>query len=594
VTWFRLSACIGVASALVGAGVALAVLSDDETASGTISAAGFFPSPSPSPTPRHMVQPSYAGVDLDPAGNSCGNIGTVESATGMPVNTPTVIDVVVFGVPDGPSGIEDGGGIFGTGFEFKWSPAASLRVTNAFGGSGEVLHLCSGTGYLPLEVFDTVPDTDGSFRVDTVDLSGNEESGSGRLASITVECLGTGTVTVDLTDTSIGGGQKVGITGDSGNFTYNPQNAANADGGTIFCGSLGTPTPDPPGTPTPTPGPGERVVYAGVDLINDDNECNSLGETDRVRGGIALNNPFSIDVVVKDVPVGSGGADGGGLYGTGFEMLYDNSRLRIIEAAGGDGEVLHLCPSGTPFVVMDSLPDSDGEFRFDSVDLSTTEESGDGRLATITLECIAEGDANIDFTDTSTGGNDTIGVLADTGSRVYAVLEEGTGVIGCGTSVETATPTPVVTQAATPTPTATPTTTAPTASPTRAPTESPLQSLSATPAPSRLPTPTVTPTPTPTPLPTPTPTVDEASSTPVATPGPSAAVVPADYDCSGHVDQADALALLLMLAGLESSNCLEAATYLRGDVNCDGHVDVRDVLRLLRLIAGIEAMPEDC
>jgi hypothetical protein len=49
-----------------------------------------------------------------------------------------------------------------------------------------------------------------------------------------------------------------------------------------------------------------------------------------------------------------------------------------------------------------------------------------------------------------------------------------------------------------------------------------------------------------------------------------------------------------MRAGLESSNCLEAATYLRGDVNCDGHVDVRDVLRLLRLIAGIEAMPEDC
>jgi hypothetical protein len=282
------------------------------------------------------------------------------------------------------------------------------------------------------------------------------------------------------------------------------------------------------------------VDYAGVDLFGFDNTCNSLGTTDTVRSNVPLNQPFTIDIIVKGVPEGAGTADGGGIYGTGFEFIFDESLLRVTGASGGANNVLQLCASpSVPFEFNDTLPDTDGSFRFDSVDLSPNEESGDGRLASLTLECIAQGTASLDFTDTSTGGNDTIAVTGDSGGVLYTVATEGTGQIGCNTDLG------------------------------------------------------VTPPPTPTPCTTNCPT---ASPTPTAPPG-TERLWP-DVNCDESIDPVDGLGVLRHDAGLsvnQEPGCpavgeavtVDGTERQWGDGNCDGEVNPVDGLAILRFDAGL-------
>ena len=205
------------------------------------------------------------------------------------------------------------------------------------------------------------------------------------------------------------------------------------------------------------------VAFAGVDMFGFDNACNSLGATDSVRGNVPLNQPFVIDVVVRGVPVGPGtdpsNPDGGGIYGTGFEFTWEPANaLRVTGRSGGANNVLHLCSAGaSPFETTDPTPDTDGSFRVDSTDLGglvSGEEDGDGRLFSITVECLAQGTVNIDLTDSFTGGGDTLGVFGDSGSTLYTVAQEGTGQIGCDTDLGvTPPPTPTPCQTNCPTPT---------------------------------------------------------------------------------------------------------------------------------------------
>jgi hypothetical protein len=74
--------------------------------------------------------------------------------------------------------------------------------------------------YVHFGLTDGVPDTDGSFRVDTTDLSGVEESGSGRVTALQIECVAEGQSPLTLTDTSTGGGVNMGVAGDSGALVY--------------------------------------------------------------------------------------------------------------------------------------------------------------------------------------------------------------------------------------------------------------------------------------------------------------------------------------------------------------------------------------
>ena len=223
----------------------------------------------------------FTAVDVNPAGNTGEIAGPIDSATGnVPLNTPLVVDVTADGVPPGPID-GDGGGIFGAGFEFTFDPAF-IQVTASAGGVNNVMPLCARPPVAncasepagawtatSLEVFDATPDTDGSHRVDIVDLSGNEESGGGRLAAITIECVATSPPTgtpLGLTDTSTGGGNEAGLLGDSGAIVYDPANEFEA---VIYCNV------DPP-------------VAADVKA--------TAATTNAPAGPIAAGTPFNVSV----------------------------------------------------------------------------------------------------------------------------------------------------------------------------------------------------------------------------------------------------------------------------------------------------------
>jgi cell division septation protein DedD len=228
------------------------------------------------------------------------------------------------------------------------------------------------------------------------------------------------------------------------------------------------------------------VAQAGVDLDPAGNSCSSVGTIESTLANVPLNEPFTIDFFLSGVPAGPTGEDGGGLYGVGFNLTYNSAILQVNSGSGGNNNVLQLC--ATPQVPFElSAQRSEGEYRVDSVDLSGNEESGDGRVFSLVIECIGTGTTGLSISDTDTGGNDTMGVLGDSGAISYTVNQEVEGVIGCNSEIGTITATPVDTPAPTPVPTPTPT-----ATPTPAPTTPPTTPATATPV--RTASPAATPT----------------------------------------------------------------------------------------------------
>ena len=109
------------------------------------------------------------------------------------------MDVVVDSVPPP--------GIFGVGLELNYTPGI-IRVTGV--STQQVLHF-SAPNAVEFEAFDPLADTDGSFRVDSVDLSGNDETGAGRVLTVTLECISAGTSPLTLTDNVLGADDKAAI-----------------------------------------------------------------------------------------------------------------------------------------------------------------------------------------------------------------------------------------------------------------------------------------------------------------------------------------------------------------------------------------------
>ncbi len=142
-----------------------------------------------------------------------------------------------------------------------------------------------------------------------------------------------------------------------------------------------------------------------------------------------------------------------------------------------------------------------------------------------------------------------------------------------------------ITEGGPPPPTSTP---APTASPVPAPTPSPTPTPTLTPSPAPTPTPTLTPTPT-------------AATTPVPSPTPTPGLTlrQGDVDCSGAIDAADALRILLHTAALPSPPAADPCpavgeTYAGrsfGDIDCSGEVEALDALDVLRYAAQLPPLP---
>ncbi|MEO8457372.1 MAG: right-handed parallel beta-helix repeat-containing protein [Chloroflexota bacterium] len=138
------------------------------------------------------------------------------------------------------------------------------------------------------------------------------------------------------------------------------------------------------------------------------------------------------------------------------------------------------------------------------------------------------------------------------------------------------------------------------AAPTPTPTPSPTLSPSPTPT-NQTPGPSPTPTPTggPTHSATPTPTGIAASTPATQTPPPtSIPILIGDADCNGAVNAQDAIALLAITSGLQNA-CLVAASnpaLPQDDTNCDGHIDDLDALDVLLSVSDLPELPSssDC
>jgi hypothetical protein len=192
---------------------------------GALAITGFLVSSQEDASATHIaggIDITATGLDADPTGNTATSLGPIDTATGnVPLNTPYVINGFVDGIPVGPLSDGDNGGIFGVGYEIIYNPAfISIQAANAT----SVLHKSSGSP-VPFDLFDSTPDTDGDFRVDTVDLDlDGEESGSGRVTEITIECEATttGGTLLQVFDADTGGGNQMGVLGNAGNILYEP------------------------------------------------------------------------------------------------------------------------------------------------------------------------------------------------------------------------------------------------------------------------------------------------------------------------------------------------------------------------------------
>lgn len=146
----------------------------------------------------------------------------------------------------------------------------------------------------------------------------------------------------------------------------------------------------------PTPFP---IPFEGFDISLDaDSTGNTATSVAAIDGCGAIGAPggsLTLDVVLTGVPLGVY------LAGTAFDIAYDDS---VVKITGVQHDLLFAAsPPYTPFISSDTLPDTDGNFRLDVVDLSGNNENSDGVAVRLTIEAVGNGITVLDLTDNHTG-----------------------------------------------------------------------------------------------------------------------------------------------------------------------------------------------
>ncbi len=202
-------------------------------------------------------------VDADPSGNTGTSAGTIDVCRSAPTGTSFNIDVVV----------EDLRGLDGYQLDVLYSPSL-LKVSAIEPG------LFLGPG--GVDFSDTVPDSDGHVLLMYASMEGPSRSGSGALARMTFQAVGSGVTRIKLANVILGrsGGEAIGDSDGDSLFDGPmldalvavdqpcPSADALASGGVetaalpeppsrVFRGQPPTrePSPTPPAIPTATPAP---------------------------------------------------------------------------------------------------------------------------------------------------------------------------------------------------------------------------------------------------------------------------------------------------------------------------------------------------
>ncbi len=307
-----------------------------------------------------------------------------------------------------------------------------------------------------------------------------------------------------------------------------------------------------------------EIATLAVDANTAGNTATTVGTVDSCLGNVVANGAtFDIDIIVDAVPTYDNPAtltDHTGLSTFGIDLVYDPAVLKVtannaamLLASGGSGY--------TPFSLSNSVPDTDGDFSVNEVDLSTNYDSGAGVVDRITLQAIANGHSTLVINqDPGLLGNPQI-LASDSIPYSVGSILNGEVFVGsaCGAVTNSPTPTPTPTpigQTESPTLSPTPTPIGQTESPTLSPTPTPIgQTESPTPSPTLVPSNTPTPTAVVTTPPvthTPTPTATaHGAATPTPTHDASATVTPKVLPQTGGAGtggSSDLTMLLLIMA----------------------------------------------
>jgi len=149
------------------------------------------------------------------------------------------------------------------------------------------------------------------------------------------------------------------------------------------------------------PGPLDTIA---VDTDISGNTPTSIAtiETCRVAD---VGTSFEIDIIVDEIPPIDPVNSNGGILGTGFDLIYNPSVLRIA-AIGGSSTVLFYQnqPLGFYFDGFSgTLPDNDGDYRHDITEIAPlggpSIEVGEGVLTRLTIDVIGPGVSALDLDD---------------------------------------------------------------------------------------------------------------------------------------------------------------------------------------------------
>jgi hypothetical protein len=140
----------------------------------------------------------------------------------------------------------------------------------------------------------------------------------------------------------------------------------------------------------------QESITVGIDADPSGNAAQSLGDIQDCRT-VAEGGSFEVDVFVQGIPPGT--AQGGGIAGFGYSLLFDPTVLQV--TAVNNEFLLYAAGSTAPFEVIDGdgtagsntdpLPATTGNLRVDLGDVSTNIESGDGVLSRLTLRAVGAG-----------------------------------------------------------------------------------------------------------------------------------------------------------------------------------------------------------
>ena len=192
------------------------------------------------------------------------------------------------------------------------------------------------------------------------------------------------------------------------------------------------------------------IGVAAIDTNVAGNGATTLGPTEPCAQIAAVGQTRQIDLVLKSVP-------SEGLAAAAFDLAYDPTKIRI--TAFNEDFMMGPGENSLPFLA-DPLPDADGSFRLEIVDLLVPDPpappgwaTGDGVLVRFTVEAVGSGSTSVYLSDAIEGDQMPNFLDPPPEAAPYQVAMMSSGQIAVGpTTCADPTPTPSPTPTLVPTP----------------------------------------------------------------------------------------------------------------------------------------------